>query len=72
MSQMPLFKKLYGVIYFMLQSLVELRKNQIFLMLQKDNNWSIVEIVAIFLELSQIILLLPKTLLNYNFLEGKN
>ena len=72
MSQMPLFKKLYGVIYFMLQSLVELRKNQVFLMLQKDNNWSIVEIVAIFLELSQIILLLPKTLLNYNFLEGKN
>ena len=69
---MPLFKKLYGVIYFMLQSLVELRKNQVFLMLQKDNNWSIVEIVAIFLELSQIILLLPKTLLNYNFLEGKN
>ena len=72
MSQMPLFKKLYGVIYFMLQSLVELRKNQVFLMLQKDSNWSIVEIVAIFLELSQIILLLPKTLLNYNFLEGKN
>ena len=72
MSQMPLLKKLYGVIYFMLQSLVELRKNQVFLMLQKDNNWSNVEIVAIFLELSQIILLLPKTLLNYNFLEGKN